>query len=217
MEIGGFWTIVISVIGTLGVTYFGHSLGLSKDKELRQDELDRHARYLAIRTVCTLDPFVSECCDVVLDDGLPDQDGDMHPRVGDPTLSLPEDVDWKSVKPDLMYRVLDFPNKLDIARQTISWVANEVAGPPDHREYFQERTIQYGQLGLIAYALAEEIRETYSIPERDYGNWHPKKTLEDALVETKKEQEASRSRQAELMGEIADKSARKPSEAKQRQ
>lgn len=217
MESGELGTIVITVIGTLGVTYFGHWLSLSKDKELRQDELDRHARYLAIRVVCTLDPFVSECCDVVLDGGLSDQEGDMHPRVEDPTLSLPEDVDWKSVKPDLMYQILGFPNELDIARQTIGWVANEIAGPPDHGEYFEERTIQYGQLGLVAYALADEIRETHNIPQRDTGNWHPKKTLENALAQAKKEQEVSRSQQAVLMEKVAKKSGGKPREAEQKQ
>ena len=93
MESGEVWTILmtaaVSVIGTLGVTYFGHWLGLSKDKQLRQEELDRHARFLAIRVVCKLDPFVSECCLVVHDQGAPDQQGEMYPLVGEPTLSFP--------------------------------------------------------------------------------------------------------------------------------
>src|SRR5262245_39008805 len=56
----GVWTIVItaaaSVVATLGTTWFGHWLGLSKDRALRDEEMDRHARYLAIRVVCVLDP-----------------------------------------------------------------------------------------------------------------------------------------------------------------
>lgn len=209
MESGAVWTIVItaalSVASTLGVTYFGHRLGLSKDKQLRQDELDRHARYLAIRVVCKLDPFVSKCCDVVYDEGLPDREGETQPQVADPTISFPEDVDWKSIKPDLMYRVLGFSNALDDAKQSIDFTLKQIAGPPDYNEYFEERIIQYGQLGLAALALADEIRQTYNIPTRDLGDWHPKNTLETAVAKAKKEREESQAKQAELMDEIAAK------------
>lgn len=197
-------TAALSVIGTLGVTYFGHWLGLLKDKELRQEELDRHARYLAIRVVCKLDPFVSDCCDVIYDTGLPDREGIMDPRVGDPTLSFPDDVDWKSVKPDLMYRVLGLPNELDIARDAIRFVGAEIAGPPDYEEYFVERTIRYGELGLAAFALANEIRQTYAIPKREYGSRNPKDTLEQSVIKAKKDRAESEARQAKFMDEIAE-------------
>ncbi|MCG8561920.1 MAG: hypothetical protein MI824_19150 [Hyphomicrobiales bacterium] len=210
-------TAAVSVIGTLGVTYFGHWLGLSKDKQLRQEELDRHARFLAIRVVCKLDPFVSECCLVVHDQGAPDQQGEMYPLVGEPTLSFPEDVDWKSVKPDLMYRILSFPNDIEIGQQYISFVAEEIAFPPDYEEFFRERTIEYGRLGLNALVLANEIRETYGIPQRVYGDRHPKDALEAALAKAKKASEQSNALQAESIKEITKGSAGKSSEAGQKQ
>jgi hypothetical protein len=196
---------VLSVAGTLGVTYFGYWLNLSKDKQLRQDELDRRARYLAIRVVCKLDPFVSECCEVVHDEGRPDGEGEMHPQLADPTLSFPEDVDWKSVEPDLMYRVLGFPNELDNANLYIKSTLDNIASRPDYSEYFEERILRYGQLGLTALALADEIRQTYNIPSQDFGKWHPKNMLEDAVAKAKREREESQAEPAKFMEEIVAK------------
>ncbi|MGI9414087.1 MAG: hypothetical protein ACR2PM_10480 [Hyphomicrobiales bacterium] len=214
MENWAGWTIAItvalSVASTLGVTYFGHRLGLAKKKLLRQDELDRHARYQAIRVVCTLDPFVSECCNVVYDHGLPGNEGVMYPQVADPTISFPEDMDWKPIKPDLMYRVLGVPIGVDIARQSIDSVAENIAEPPDRSEYFEERIIQYGRLGLAALVLADEIRHAYNIPERDFADWHPKETLERAVAIVEEEREESQARQREIPEEATVATETKP-------
>lgn len=209
MDGGVNWTAVItSALGmasTLGAVFMGPRLGLSKDRKLRQDELDRSARYLAIRVICVLDPFISRCCEVVDDDGEDDRDGITHTRVEDPRLSLPDDVDWKSISPDLMYHVLSLPNELEIAEQTASFIAKEVAGPPDYGEAFGERISQYGQLGLKAFALAAAFRRTYEISERDFGNRNPKDRLQSALTRLDAERERSRAENAEMSRDMAAK------------
>ncbi len=51
------------------------------------------------------------------------------------------------------------------------------------RDGLHQRVVPHRlQLGLAALALAGEIRETYGIPQRDYGNWRPKDTLEAAIA-----------------------------------
>jgi hypothetical protein len=174
---------------------------LLKDRKLRVEELDRHARYLAIRVICKLDPFVSECCEIAGDEGAPDASGCMTPEVDDPTISFPENVDWRSIKPDLMYRLLGLANSVDDARRSIGF-AWEIAGPPEYSEFYEERKIQYGELGLDALALADEIREDYKIPQRSFGDRHPNKILEDALMQVKKQRQESQARQAELMASL---------------
>jgi hypothetical protein len=206
-------TAILTNIGTFYVTRYTLTQSAKNESAARQEELDRHARYLAIRVVCKLDPFVSGCCHVVLDEGAEDQEGVTFPRVEDPVLSFPEDVDWKTIRPDLMYRILGFPNEMDAAEQSIDFVRDQVAGPPDYEEYFEERTIQYGKLGLAALALADEIRETFAIPQREkHANWDPLKTLEKAVAEAKKQREKSAGQQAELM-----EAGAKPGEAGQKQ
>ena len=126
----------------------------------------------------------------------------MYPRFGDPTLSFPEDVDWKSIKPKLMYRILSLPNQLDMAQKIVAFQATMIAGPPDYEEYFEERAIQYGQLGLDALALADDISETYGIPQWDYGNSHPKDRLKKAIEVAKKEREVRAKFAAEMLERI---------------
>ena len=209
MDTGTIWTILATVVATLVTTYFGHWLGFSKDKKLRQDEVDRHARYLAVRVVCTLDPFVIACSDLVQDSGISDQQGEVFPDVEVPTLSFPDDVDWKSIKPESMYRVLSLPNKISIADEHIRFIVNMVDGPLDHSEYFEVRTIEYGELGLIALDIANDMRKTYQIPENDYSGWDPRGIIEGAIAKVKKSKEEARARQAEMMRGLAEK-AQKP-------
>lgn len=156
------------------MTYFGHLLTLSRET---RKERDRHARYLAVRVVCILDPFVNECCEVVSDRGFYDAEGLLTPEVNHPSIAFPDDVDWKSIRPDLMYRMLTLPNEIDSAEKTIRFVGEVVSSSPDYDEWFDERRYQFAKLGLAALQLATEIRNTYGLPHRDYNRWDPKSTL----------------------------------------
>lgn len=178
--------VLITVVSTFVTNYLRHRLALSKDRRLRKEELDHQARYPAIRIVCILDPFISECDAVVHDSGEADEKGEMCPRVSAPTLVYPDDIDWKVIEPDLMYRVLNLPNELDIADQAISIVVDLESWPPDYFEVFEERAAQYARLGIAALDLATEIRETYEIPKRDYKKWDPKERFEEAIAKIKK-------------------------------
>lgn len=199
----GIWTIVItaavSVVATLGTTWFGHWLGLSKDRALRDEEMDRHARYLAIRIVCILNPFVSGCVEVVYDEGLPaPPEGEFEPSTAVPKLVLPADVDWRAVDPELMYRILGLPNEIAVADQSISLVGSEISTPPDHSEYFWERSIRYARLGLTAQKLADDLRTLYGIPAQDHWDLNPRENLELRLSKVEKQKADYEARQAEF-------------------
>lgn len=174
-------TAFVTTLGTGLVTYVGHRLTVSKDT---QEERGRHARYLAIRVVCILDNFVAGCSEIVADGGEYDAEACLRTTVDYPTLQFPDDVDWRSISPNLMYRLLALPNDLDSAHKSIHYMGNEVSSPPDFEEFFEERKYQFGKLGLAALALCDEIRETFEIPPHDYGvGWHPKPWFEKATVE----------------------------------
>ncbi|MER8883002.1 hypothetical protein [Mesorhizobium sp. M0816] len=174
-------TAFVTTLGTGLVTYVGHRLTVSKDTK---DEHDRDARYLAIRVVCILDRFIAGCSEVVADSGESDAEGYRHTTAKYPDLQFPDDVDWRSIAPKLMYRILALPNDLDSAHKSIQYMADVVATPPDYEEIFEERNYQFGKLGLAALALADEIRETFEIPLHNYGpGWHPKPWFERATVE----------------------------------
>jgi hypothetical protein len=213
MEDGSIWsslggiglTAILTTIGTFVITRYSIRSEAQTGAAARQEEIDRHARYLAMRVVCVLDPFIRECVEVVHDSGLLDNEGVMEPRMPDPMLTFPDDVDWRSVQPDLMYRILGFPNELEIAKQAISWVVDQISGPPDYTEFFQERVIRYGKLGLAAVALADDLRRVYGIPPRDYGDWHPKEVIEEQVVETEKKKAEAEARQAQHTREMMER------------
>ncbi|MGJ3259794.1 MAG: hypothetical protein ACFE0S_09340 [Rhodospirillales bacterium] len=176
-------TAGLTTIGTFFITRYTHGLNLSRESQAREDEWKRRASYLAARVVCVLDPFVMACCDVVGDNGIYDPKGVRHIQVSTPTLELPQDVDWKSISPALMYRILALPNQIEAAEKAVSWVGSELAFPPDYDEAYDERCYQYARLGLTAFDLAAELREMFGLPDQDYGKWNPRSYLEGSSKE----------------------------------
>jgi hypothetical protein len=175
-------TALVTTVGTWFVTRYQLRHQAETDKATRHEEIERDGRYIAVRVVCILDPFVLECCDVVADDGIWDQESMRHTNTKTPKLAYPEDVDWRNVKPDLMYRILTLPNELEKADRSISAVDEHVAGPPDYEEIFEERHYQFAKLGLTAMDLARDIREAYGLVQPDYSRWDPRTTLDRAFA-----------------------------------
>lgn len=194
-------TALVTTIGTAIVSYLGYRWTVRSDSEA---ERERHARYLAIRVITCLDNFVNGCGDVVYDDGMSDHEGEVYPREETPTLTLPEDVDWRSIDADFMYRCLGFPNEIASHDKAIGWVADQIAGPPDHDEFFTERKLRYGQLGLKALQLADDLRARYKVPARNTEGWAPRDTLEAKVKEAEKEKADAADRQARMYQEMAE-------------
>ncbi|WP_433780458.1 hypothetical protein [Flavobacterium anhuiense] len=158
----------------------------------RQLEI-KNAKYLAIRVVCILDKFMDDCADVVNDDGLcmgqKNEQGCLEAQVSHPSAPLfPDDVDWKSIDHELMYKILSFSSDIASANKIIdsTW---EFTGPPDFEEWFEERKFHYAKFGLHAYELADELCERYEIKKKTYNDWDPKAELkrELKLVNEKRE------------------------------
>lgn len=129
-----------------------------------------------------LDAFVGECYDVVHDQGLENPEGERIAQVGVPTLVLPDDVNWQAVQSDLMYRILSLPNTIQSANKIIDAVADEVATFPDFEDYFIERTLRYGEIGLQASKLAADLRKAHQIPTEQ---WSAKGALTLAVEQVK--------------------------------
>lgn len=186
------WTAVLTsiagVAGTLFAAVIGPRLALAKDRRLLKEELDRSARYLAIQVICKFNLFVGDCCNVVVDQGERDSNGEWTPQVRTPTIDLPKDVDWKSIDYLFAYRILNFPNLIQIADENIREMAN-IASPPGHEENFEARQVEYGQLGLTAFALVSDLRTAFNLPNDVLGSWDPKITLEGAIAKATKSRE----------------------------
>lgn len=140
----------------------------------------KNAGYLAIRIVCVLNKYLEECLEVVKDDGLSygqrNANGYLEAQVKAPgPPAYPEDVDWKSIDHELMYKILSLPSKVKVAESIIKGVA-EFSVPPDFEDWFEERAYWYCQFGLTAYKLVDELCTKYEIKKMTYHEWDP---LED--------------------------------------
>lgn len=175
-------TALVTTACTAAVAWQGHRLAALKDAGVHAAEQRQHASYLAIRVVCILDRFVSDCSDVVADEG-DYLDGELMPTVAHPILEFPDDVDWKSIPPPMMYRVLALPNAVDAAGRTIDYMTH-IAMPPDFEEYFAEVRYQFSRLGIVALDLVDEMRREYDIPAAEsVSGWDPWRTFEIHTVE----------------------------------
>ncbi|MEW8347809.1 MAG: hypothetical protein AB2687_05820 [Candidatus Thiodiazotropha taylori] len=178
--------MVEALIGLLGVIV-GASITAVREHWVSAEATKKSAEYLAIRAVSVLDGFTEQCADVVGDDGLSHgqvgPDGCRVVQISTPSFSVEElDVDWKSIPSNLMYEILSLPNRVSAADQKISSVWEYVAGPPDYEELFEERQIQYGELGLKAASLSDELRRLYRIPARDYRDWSPVEFITERMA-----------------------------------
>jgi hypothetical protein len=122
----------------------------------------------------------------VKDDGLSygqrSQEGFLEPQVKTPEPPIfPEDVDWKSINPELMYKILSFPSDVETGNRAIEFASN-ISIPPDYEVWFEERKFYYCKFGLVAYRLAEKLSSKYKIKKKVYNDWDPVADLENELM-----------------------------------
>jgi hypothetical protein len=163
-----------AIIGLVGVLV-GAFLTWFRDAWSHQRTRRGHARYLAIRVVCVLDSYIDDCARAVLDDGLRqgqrDEQGCLQPEAFlPPPPVFPEDLDWKSIDHDLMYRLLSFPSESEKVNRVVN-IAWNCSIPPDFEEGFEWQRSEYAKLGLEAFAITETLRKKYGIPARERDDW----------------------------------------------
>ncbi|RNL88532.1 hypothetical protein ED312_08785 [Sinomicrobium pectinilyticum] len=173
-----------AIFGLIGVLV-GSAISWFQTYWTNMQATKRNAKYLAIRVVCILDKFVEDCADVIGDDGLSfgqrTPEGYLEPQVKIPGAPIfPEDVDWKSIEHELMYKILSLPSDIEGADRIIK-SAESIADPPDFEDLFNERKFWYSQWGVAAYKLSEELSIKYGIKKKSYNDWNPVEKLKMEL------------------------------------
>lgn len=185
------------IIGFVGVLVGALVSGLKDWIFLRNKEADQ-SRYIAIRVVCMLDRFIEEASNTACDHGITGSDGESRALHDTPSCPVfPDEWTWESLPEDLMYKILIFPSDVEAAERSISFVAFHIAHPPDHEEAFEERRIQYADLGLQAIQITDQLRKKYKVPGRGAV-----RSLEEQFTRNKNEVEEIRKRQAQSMEEL---------------
>lgn len=201
----GFVGVLIGVAATIGKDVVSYWMGR------------RNAgRYAAVRIVCVLDQYVEKCVEVVGDDGTSEgrpagrtDSGEEYYAV---QVSCPEppsfaeDIEWTSISPDLMYRVLALPN-LALGTERFIAAAAEHDFPPDFDEVFRARWEGYADLGLEALSIATALRRKFDLPKPSIaiGNpdWDSARFLREKKEEMLRLREAECASSAEMLERMA--------------
>ncbi len=195
-----FWTTIIGVI-------VGSSLTIFKELIFERREQSRLRTFAAIRLVFIMDAFADSCSEVVSDDGFwaPSDDGQdvREPEVEKPTFpAFPDDIDWKALDQELVFRILSVPSEVAAADRSIDFTLDVIAFPPEYSEWFDARQKQYADLGLIAHQISKDLRAKYGLKRKEIGYrdiadqfWAKKKEIE-------MEEENRIKRQIEFMNRV---------------
>ena len=190
--------MIEAVIGLVGVVV-GSLIVVAKESVAAHVKRKQNATYSAMRITCELDNFVEMCIAVVCDDGTVDghlagrtQEGEEYAsaQVGCPReITFADDIDWKSIGGELMYRALALPNRLTQVNRFVDYWGRTPSFPY-LSEYFEARQEGYSELGLEALALADEFRGHFGIPPRHDPSWKagkdPKALFQEALSRIQK-------------------------------
>lgn len=187
-----------AIFGLVGVA-LGALLTIAKEWWFQNSKNQKEAEYLSIQVSCALEQYVARCAEVVADDGLcegrPDEQGYRRCQVSPPKFE-PEllKVEWKSLPTNLMYEILDFPYRAEVAKQRVDGAFEYAATPPDFDEGFDERQFQYATLGIAASKLAAKLRKHVKLLARSPGDWDPVRYMEEqkSAIELQRMERATR-------------------------
>lgn len=181
-----FGKVVVTVVGTLVVTVFGAFLAAAKDIFTDWYRRHGHVRYNVMLLSVALDKLIDDCVAISEDEGTEDQSGECRPSVPSPSLTWPAALDWTMIPHDIMYRCLMLPGTIDTAEEVIDFVVMNIASPPDHEEYFEERQHRYAAIGLAAVHLLNRLRDDFNVQYQDRSYRDPQKGFEQRIKRVEK-------------------------------
>lgn len=188
-----------AIFGLVGVA-LGALLAVAKEWWFQNRKNRKEAEYLAIQISCELEWYAIRCAEVVGDDGLchgeRDENDGRKRQVKAPKFDpMSFNVEWKALPVKLMYEILDFPYKAEIADHDISSTF-DYDDQPDYERGFEERQFQYASLGIAASQLATKLRKHVGIPERErtVDDWDPVQDMKErrSAIELRRAESAAR-------------------------
>lgn len=165
----------------LGGVFLGAILTVLIDWLKERKAQSKNAHYLVIRLIPILDQYLDSCLDVVGDDGTAygqptGKDGCYEEQKPTPAkLALPDDVEWKSIKQDLLKKIMLLPNEAYLVERAVQNEIDEPNADSDYGGVIAVRRYQYAHLSIKCYDLLQELRKKYNIEARLYPNeWDPR-------------------------------------------
>ncbi|MGM9489779.1 hypothetical protein [Ideonella sp. YS5] len=184
--------IISAAAGIVGVLV-GNTFVAVKEKRVRRQQEAKDLTYLAILVVSHLDRFANDCELVARDDGTEygrpaGNDGEYFATTVKAPEFLPLDikVEWKVLPSDLMYSILEIPDRRERLQSYLVGFAEH--GDHDGSDYIFERQLTYARLGLDVSVIARKLRKHANLPI-EKGSEHRDRDFKEIIgtMEAKKE------------------------------
>lgn len=160
--------ILAALIGAAGAL-LGIAISFGRDWYGQKLKDGQQRNFVALRIAAELDDFAIRCTLAAGDHGQPEiqQCGQEEyvPEYPSPDFQLDySSYDWRLLPKDLLMRILELPHLTKRAHVYLSEVIEYGNDPPYHQEYFNERSLQFGRLGLKAAQVARDLRLKVGAP-----------------------------------------------------
>lgn len=201
--------IIGAAAGISGVI-LGNLFTVIKEWWINRKKDMRESSYLAILVVSHLDRFANGCMHAAFDDGTSEgqpagKDGVYYETTVKAPHFAPLDikVEWKVLPKDLMYEILQIPDKQDHIENQLAG-ALEFDDPPNYSDFFLSRRRGYAELGLQVSALAKKLRKHAKMPIHEWvsGDWNREIALQEVMEKVDAERAAYEKQMAETHAKI---------------
>lgn len=175
-----FSTILVTALSTgFATAVLNQLFGWWRESRKEVNVAERDARYIAIRLAVILERFALDCAEAIAAQEMFDMHdghaGKPHGKLPD-LAPYPDEVDWKTLKPEFLARALTLRNELILSDASIEFWEDI-----DRTTVSGECDWQCGKCGYMAWTLAAEMRARYALGafEPDKSAWNAVKTLKE--------------------------------------
>ncbi|HJV27857.1 MAG TPA: hypothetical protein VJ673_19400 [Aromatoleum sp.] len=147
----------------------GVALSFGRDWFVQKLKDGQQRIFVALRLAAELEDFAARCAQAASDYGEPEMQShgqeEYIPRYPTPELTIDyAGYEWRLIPKDLLMRILELPHMVQRAHLILAEVNEHVAGPPYYEEYYSERSLRFGQLGIRALEVARDLRVRHGAP-----------------------------------------------------
>lgn len=147
----------------------GVALSFGRDWFVQKLKDGQQRTFVALRLAAELEDFAVRCAQAASDHGEPEVQShgqeEYVPRYPTPELTIDyTGYEWRLIPKDLLMRVLELPHMVQRAHLILADVNEYIADPPHYEEYYSERSLRFGQLGIRALEVARDLRVRHGAP-----------------------------------------------------
>lgn len=180
----GIWgnvaTGLITAGAAIGAVMLTHRYTLRREILASENKQQRELYFIATELVFLLERFAQRCVPAAYESGYNDhENGYIRIEHGLPDIDYAEiRGDWRSLPPELMYRLTQIPVLQDEARKSVT-AAFDNDSPVDGDKGISELNRQSCRLGLRAIRVTRELRRLCAMPDDTLSDhlWSAWRTL----------------------------------------